>query len=424
MLDLKLIRENPEVVREALRRRRSDAPLDQLLEADERRRELIAEVEILKAERNRVSKQIPGITDKEERERTIARMREVSDRISTLDRELSEVERRVHDLALHIPNVPDPEVPDGEDASGNVVVRQHGEPRDPGFTARPHWEIGERLGIIDFERGQRMSGSRYYVLFGDGSRLERALIAWMLDLHREQGYLEVGPPYVVREQTLWGSANLPDFEDTMYHDVEDDVWLIPTSEVPLTGLHADEILPARSLPLRYTAYSPNWRREKFSAGKDVRGLKRVHQFDKVEMYQLTLPEQSEAALEEIVAHAEATCELLGLIYRTVELCTGDLGFKSRRTFDIEVWSPGVGEWLEVSSCSNVGDFQARRAGIRLRRKEGMRSEYAHTLNGSGLALPRTLIAVLENYQQPDGSVAIPEVLRPYMGGQECVRPVG
>lgn len=419
---MKIIRENPELVRESLRKRGSNAPLDELIAADERRRELLVQVETLKAERNRVSKEIPRIKDSGERERTISRMRGVSNEISTLDRELSEVEKRAQDLLLHIPNVLDPEVPVGKDESENVVLEQHGEARDLGFPAKPHWELGERLGIINFEQGQRISGSRFYVMHRDGARLERAVINWLLDLHREQGYGEVYAPYVVREQTLWNSANLPDFEDTMYHDFEDDVWLIPTSEVTLTGLHAGEILSADDLPLLYTSYSPNWRREKFSAGKDVRGIKRGHQFNKVEMYHFTLPEDSAEALERLVQHAEEACRLLGLAYRRLDLCSGDIGFKARRAYDVEVWSPGVGEWLEVSSCSNVGDFQARRAGIRFKREAGARTEFVHTLNGTGLGMPRTMIAIMENYQQPDGSIAIPEVIRPYMCGQERIGP--
>lgn len=422
MLDMKIIREQPELVRDGLHKRGSDAPLDEVIQADEQRRELLVQVETLKSERNRVSKEIPRISDPAEREKTISRMRSVSNEITDLDHKLAEINTRLNDLALHLPNIPDPEVPVGSDEKDNVVRKQEGEVRELGFPAKPHWELGENLGILNFEQGQKMSGSRFFVMYGDGARLQRALISWMLDLHRNQGYLEVLPPYVVREQTLWNSGNLPDFEDTMYHDFEDDVWLIPTSEVPLTSLHANEILRADELPLQYTAYSPNWRREKFSAGKDVRGLKRLHQFDKVEMYHFTLPEDSVATLETLTEHAEETCKLLGLTYRRLELCTGDLGFKGRRTFDIEVWSPGVEEWLEVSSCTNVGDFQARRAGIRFKRDANSRTEFVHTLNGTGIALPRAMIAVMENYQQPDGSIMIPEVIRPYMGGQECITP--
>ncbi len=417
---MRLIREKPEFVREALRRRGADAPLDELLEVDARRRGLLVRADELKAERNKVSKTIPRIGEATERERVIAEMRVVGDRIAELDREIAAVDAQVQKLALELPNLPDVDVPDGEDDTQNVLVRQSGEARELGFPAKPHWELGEALGIINFEQGQRISGSRFYVLHGDASRLARALVAWMLDLHRLQGYNEVAAPYIVREQTLWASAHLPDFENNMYRDYQDDFWLIPTSESPLTSLHAGEILSMDDLPRQYTAYSPNFRREQISAGRDVRGIKRGHQFEKVEMYHFTLPEESEAALERLTAHAEETCDLLGLTWRTVERCVGDLGFKTRRGYDVEVWSPGVGEWLEVSSTSNVGDFQARRAQIRFRREAGGRTEYAHTLNGTGLGLPRTLIAVMENYQQPDGSIVIPAAIRPYMGGQEVI----
>jgi len=417
---MRLIREKPEIVREALCRRGSDAPLDELIAVDARRRALLVRADELKAERNRVSKTIQRIVDSAERDRVIADMRSVGDQIAALNREITEVDARTQKLALELPNLPDPEVPDGANDAQNVLVRQNGEPRDLGFPAKPHWELGEALGIINFEQGQRISGSRFYVLHGDASRLARALVAWMLDLHRLQGYHEVAAPYIVREQTLWASAHLPDFENNMYHDVQDDFWLIPTSEAPLTSLHAGEILSKEDLPRQYTAYSPNFRREQISAGRDVRGIKRGHQFEKVEMYHVTLPEESEAALDRLTAHAEETCDLLGLAWRTVERCIGDLGFKTRRGFDVEVWSPGVEEWLEVSSTSNVGDFQARRAQIRFRREAGGRTEYAHTLNGTGLGLPRTLIALMENYQQPDGSIIIPDAIRPYMCGQEVI----
>ncbi len=420
MLDMRFVREQPDLVRAALARRGSDAPLDELLRIDARRRELLVAVEDLKAERNRVSKQVPRVKDLAEREHLISEMRGVGDRISELDRELAAVEEQARKLLVELPNIPDPDVPDGADDSQNVLVRQSAEPVTLDFPARPHWELGEALGIINFEQGQRISGSRFYVLHGDGSRLSRALASWMLDLHARQGYREVTAPYIVREQTLWASAHLPDFENNMYHDVEDDVWLIPTSESPLTSLHADHILSMEDLPRMYTSYSANFRREQISAGRDVRGIKRGHQFDKVEMYHFTLPEDSEAALDRLTAHAEETCELLGLTWRTVERCVGDLGFKNRRGYDVEVWAPGVGEWLEVSSTSNVGDYQARSAQIRFKREAGGRTEFVHTLNGTGLGIPRTIIAVLETNQQADGTIRIPEALRPYMGGQECI----
>ncbi len=288
------------------------------------------------------------------------------------------------------------------------------------FTPLPHWELGPKLGIIDFDRGVKITGSRFYVLSGPGARLQRALIAWMLDLHINQGYLEKYTPFMVKAETLFAAGQLPKFAENLYHDAEEDFWMVPTAEVPLTGLHMGEVLAESDLPLRYTAYTPCFRREKMSAGRDVRGIKRGHQFDKVEMYIYAKPEESDQELQKMLADAEETCRLLGLTYRVLKLCTGDLGFNARVTYDLEVWAPGCEEWLEVSSVSNVGDFQARRANIKYRTEEG-KTRLAHTLNGSGLGMPRTLIAVLENYQQPDGSIIVPEVLRPWMGGVEVIK---
>jgi seryl-tRNA synthetase len=313
-------------------------------------------------------------------------------------------------------------VPEGADESGNVVVRQSGEPRQSDFEPKPHWEIGETLDIIDFERGVKLAGSRFFLLKGAGARLERALIAWMLDFHTSRGYLEVYPPAMIKEENLWAGGWLPKFGENMYHDAEEDYWLLPTAEVALTNMHRDEVLEAGTLPINYVAYTPCFRREKMSAGRDVRGMKRVHQFDKVEMYKFVEPEQSEAALEALVADAEGVCRELNIPHRLLEICTGDLAFGAAKAFDPELWAPGAGEWLEVSSCSNCTDFQARRANIRFRREKGGPLEYPHTLNGSGLALPRVMIAVLENYQQADGTVRVPDVLRPYMGGIEVIGP--
>ena len=426
MLDIRLFREEPERIREGLRRRRmDDAVVEQVRALDEQRRQLIQEVEALKAERNRVSKEIGRTKDAAERQAKIAAMRQVGERIKTLDAQLDQVEAQLHDLLIRIPNLPDPDVPDGEDEHDNVVVKQVGEIPQFDFEPLPHWDLGPRLGIIDFERGVKLSGTRFYILRGAGARLERALIAWMLDLHtQKQGYTEIYPPFMVKGEILYASGQLPKFADNLYKDHEEDKWMVPTAEVPLTGMHKDEILSEDDLPLYYTAYTPCFRREKMSAGRDVRGMKRGHQFDKVEMYIYTTPEDSPAALERMLAHAEETIRLLGLPYRVVQLCTGDLGFAARKTYDLEVWAPGSGEWLEVSSVSNVGDFQARRANIRYRPKEGGKPRFVHTLNGSGLGLPRVYIAVLENYQQPDGSVVVPEVLRPYMGGLEVIEPEG
>ena len=319
-------------------------------------------------------------------------------------------------MLLQLPNIPLQDVPDGEDETGNKEVKTVGEPPTFDFEPKPHWEIGESLGILDFERGVKISGSRFYVLKGRGARLQRALISWMVDFHQSKnGYTEVYPPFVVKREALVGSAQLPKFADNVYHDEQDDLWLVPTAEVPLTNLHRDEILDASDLPLNYVAYTPCFRREKMSAGKDTRGIKRGHQFDKVEMYKFVAPEESAQALESMLSDAESVAEALGLPYRVLQLCTGDLGFHAAKSYDLEVWAPGCGEWLEVSSCSNCLDFQARRANIRYRPSEGARPRYVHTLNGSGLGLPRVLISVLETYQQADGSVRVPEVLLSYTG---------
>ncbi len=423
MLDIRLFRENPDLVREALRKRQMRPQIvDKVLELDAQRREIIQKSEALKAERNRVSKEIGRTKDPAEREAKIEAMRKVREQIAALDETLRSVDEALRDLLATIPNIPDERVPEGRDESENVILRQVGEIPQYDFEPLPHWEIGPRLGIMDFERGVKLSGSRFYILRGAGARLERALIAWMLDLHRQQGYTEIYPPFMVKEQVVFASGQLPKFRDNLYHDAEEDFWWVPTAEVPLTGMHMDEIFDEADLPRHYTAYTPCFRREKMSAGRDVRGIKRGHQFDKVEMYIYTLPEESDRALEKMLADAEQTLAELGLTYRVVQLCTGDLGFAARITYDLEVWAPGSGEWLEVSSVSNVGDFQARRANIRYRPAGGGKPRFLHTLNGSGLGLPRTMIAVLENYQQADGSVVVPEVLRPYMGGLEVITP--
>ncbi len=417
MLDLNLIRNEPDRVKEGLRKRGEDpAIVDEVRELDVKRRKLLQEVENLRAERNRVSKRIPKIQDPQEREAKIQAMRELGERLKALEARLREAEDRLWERLSWIPNLPDPDVPVGEDESQNVVVKQWGDLPEFDFTPKPHWDLGPEIGLIDFQRGVKMSGTRFFVLRGWGAKLQRALIQWMLDLHTQKhGYQEVYPPFMVRERVIFASGQLPKFRDNLYHDAEEDYWWVPTAEVPLTALHMDEILQEEDLPLRYTAYTPCFRREKAAAGRDVRGMKRLHQFDKVEMYAYTTPEQSEAELQKMLRDAEETCELLGLPYRVVQLCTGDLGFAARKTYDIEVWAAGVGEWLEVSSVSNVGDFQARRANIRYRPKDGGRPQFVHTLNGSGLGIPRVYIAIVENYQRADGSIVVPEVLRPYMG---------
>ena len=422
MLDIQLIRERPEEVRASLARRGIDPPIDRILELDAERRSLLTQAETLKAERNRVSKEIGKNKDAASRQSRIEEMRQVGERIEVLDGMVRQVDEALQSALLEIPNLIDPAVPDGPDDGANVILRTIGEPRTLDFEPKAHWDLGTALGILDFERGVKLTGSRFYVLSGAGARLQRALIAWMLDLHIRQGYTEKYTPFLVRTQSLIAAGQLPKFQDNLYRDHEQDLWLVPTAEVPLTALHIDEILEADQLPRHYTAYTPCFRREKMSAGRDVRGIKRGHQFDKVEMYTFCTPETSEAELDRMTAHAEATCAQLGLAYRVKALCTGDIGFTARRTYDIEAWAPGCGEWLEVSSVSNCGDFQARRANARYRREPGARPEHLHTLNGSGLGLPRTLIAVLENYQQADGSVIVPEVLLPWMGGIEVIRP--
>ena len=424
MLDINMIREQPDLVREALEKRQmSPTPVEKILDLDERRRSLIQDVETMRSERNTVSKEIGRMKDKDTRQAKIDAMRLLGEKIDSVDEELKQVEDQLENLLAEIPNIPDPEVPVGVDDSDNVVLRTVGHLPVFDFDPIPHWDLGPELGIIDFERGTKLAGSRFYVLNGPGALLQRALIFWMVGLHVRQGYLEKYPPFMVREEILYGSGQLPKFKDNLYRDVEEDLWMVPTAEVPLTGLHMGEILDEGQLPLHYTAYTACFRREKMSAGRDVRGIKRGHQFDKVEMYTYCKPENSADEHEKMLHDAEETVAALGLTYRILLQSTGDLGFGSHKTYDIEVWAPGCGEWLEISSISNVGDFQARRAGIRYRPEDGKGTRFVHTLNGSGLGMPRTLIAVLENYQQADGSVVIPEVLKPLMNGLEVIRPV-
>ena len=414
MLSLQFIRQNPELVRESLTKRGEVSGLDEVLRLDEERRRLIQEAESLRARKKQVSKEIGKM--KEKPPELLAEMRDVGDSIKSLEAEGERIEGELNELLLRIPNLVHPSVPVGKDSSDNAVVREWGKPRKFDFTPLAHWDIGPKLGIIDFERGVKISGTRFYVLKELGARLQRALIAFFLDLHiKEHGYKEIYPPYMVKRECMVGSGNLPKFADNLYHDEADDLWFVPTAEVPLTNLHRDEILEPGVLPFYYVAYTACFRREKMSAGKDTRGIKRGHQFDKVEMYKFVEAEKSDAELERMVRDASEVCEKLGLTYRIIQLCSGDLGFAATKSYDIEMWAPGCAEWLEVSSCSNCGDFQGRRANIRYRPQPGAKPEFVHTLNGSGLALPRVLISVLENYQQPDGSVAVPEVLRPFMG---------
>ena len=408
MLDLKFIRDNTELVRQAMIDRHTEAPIDDILELDGQRRRKLLELDELMHDRKELARE--GKADADTRGRLLRTQ------MKALEEELREIDERLMNLLLRVPNIPHPAVPAGGDEDDNVVVRSWGELPRFDFEPAPHWQLGEKLDIIDFERGVKLSGTRFYVLKGLGSRLQRALINFMLDLHtREHGYQEVYPPFMVKREVMVSSGNLPKFADNLYHDEEDDLWFVPTAEVPLTSMHSGEILPPGALPVYYVAYTACFRREKMSAGKDTRGIKRGHQFDKVELYKLTGPGSSDDELEKMVADAEEVCRKLGLPYRVKQLCTADLGFASTRSYDIEMWAAGVGEWLEVSSCSNCGDFQARRANIRYRSSPEDKPRFVHTLNGSGLALPRVVIAVMENYQQADGSIVIPEVLQPYMG---------
>jgi seryl-tRNA synthetase len=424
MLDIKIVREHPEFVKRELSK--VDFPaenIDALLECDCRRRAAIQETESLRAHRTSRSKEIRHLSNPQVREQAIGEMREVGERVSRLEKEVNILEDEFQQRLLLIPNLPHPDVPVGKDEHDNRVTRLVGEQREFVFPPKPHWELAEQLGIIDFERGVKISGTRFYVLKGLGARLQRALISWMLDLHiTKHGYIEVYPPVMVKEQCLVGTGNLPKFGDNLYRDVEEDFWFIPTAEVPVTNLYRDELLEADQLPIYHVAYTPCFRREKMSAGRDVRGIKRGHQFDKVEMVKFVRPETSDAELISLVDNAEDVCRGLAVPHRVVQMCTGDLSFVAAMKYDVEMWAPGCQEWLEVSSCSNFQDFQARRAKIRYRPARGAKPEFLHTLNGSGLALPRVLIAVLENYQQADGSVEIPAVLRPYMAGIERIGP--
>ncbi|MBM3155937.1 MAG: serine--tRNA ligase [Chloroflexi bacterium] len=413
MLSLQFIRQNPDQVRENLARRGEVSGLEEVLRLDGERRRLIQEAESLRARKKQVSKEIAKMKDKPEQ--LLAEMRDVGEQIKSLETEVERIEGQLNELMLRIPNLVHSSVPLGKDSADNIVVRKWGEPRKLDFTPLAHWDLATRLGIIDFERGVKISGTRFYVLKGLGARLQRALIAFFLDLHtKKHGYTEIYPPFMVKRETMVGSGNLPKFADNLYHDEEDDLWFVPTAEVPLTNLHRDEIIEPSMLPFYYVAYTACFRREKMSAGKDTRGIKRGHQFDKVELYKFVEAEKSDDELEKMVKDASEICEKLGLPYRVIQLCSGDLGFASTKSYDIEMWAPGCEEWLEVSSCSNCSDFQGRRANIRYRPQPNAKPEFVHTLNGSGLALPRVLISVLENYQQADGSVAVPEVLRPFM----------
>ena len=419
---LQFVREREQELRESLRRRGEDERIDEVLKLDKERRRLVAEIDSLRAELKAESRRIGRSGGKPEASE-IERLRELRERVSELEGRAKEIEAKLGEILLHIPNVVHPSVPQGRDESENVVVRYWGEPRDLGFKPLPHWEIGERLGFLDTRRGVKLSGSRFHVLRDKGARLERALINWMLDLHvKEHNYTEIWLPYLVKREVMEGTGQLPKFEEDMYHCEVDDLYLIPTAEVPLVNLHRDEILEPGSLPIKYVAFSPCFRREAGAAGRETKGLIRVHQFDKVELVKIVEPRRSYEELEELVEEAAEVLRRLQIPYRITLMCAGDVGFSAAKKYDIEAWFPGEGRYIEVSSCSNCEDFQARRANIRFRPRPGAKPEYVHTLNGSGLAIGRTLAAILENYQQPDGSIIIPEVLRPYMGIERILPP--
>ena len=417
MLDMKFVRENPELVMEAVKRRNGNLDLTEFLELDKKRREITVQVETLKSERNTASQEI-GKLKKAGQDATeqMAAVRALGDKIAEDDKELKEIEARLKEILLTIPNIPADDVPVGADDSANPVVRTWGEPGKFDFEPKAHWDIGEGLNIIDFERGVKVSGARYIFYRGLGARLERAVISFFLDLHTEKhGYTEMFPPFIVNGASMQGTGQLPKFAEDMFKLENGDMYLIPTAEVPVTNYHRDEILTAAELPIRYTAYSGCFRAEAGAAGRDTRGLIRMHQFNTVELVKFTKPEESWDELERLTLDAEEVLQLLGLPYRVVRLCTGDLGFSSATTYDLEVWLPAANCYREISSCSNFLDFQARRANIRFRRDAKAKPEFVHTLNGSGVAVGRTVAAILENYQQADGSVVVPEVLRKYMG---------
>ena len=425
MLDPTVVRDKIEDVRRALQTRglQPDAELGQFVRLDAERRQLIPEIEGLKREQNAAAAEAARLKrEGQDGTSLFAANKARGQRVKQLEAQLEEIEQQRNSVLLTLPNLPHATVPEGRGEAQNVEVRREGTPRAFDFEPKPHWDLGAELGILDFERATRMSGARFSVLLGAGARLSRALINFMLELHtREHGYLEVEPPFLVNADALRGTGNLPKFEQDLFKIAGDwDLYLIPTAEVPLTNLHRSEILDGRTLPLRYTAYTPCFRSEAGSYGADVRGLIRQHQFDKVELVKFTMPEQSYDELEALTRNAETVLQRLGLPYRTVALCTGDLGFAAAKTYDVEVWLPSQKTYREISSCSNTEAFQARRANIRFRRDGTGKAEFVHTLNGSGLAVGRTLIAILENYQEKDGTVTIPEVLRPHMGGLERV----
>ena len=426
MLDIKFVRENPDLVDKSCEsRQNAHWDREKFFELDEERRSVIAEVESLQAERNAVSKQIGLLMREGKKEEAEAAKEQVAankDRIAELDQRRGEVEEELTALVAAIPNIPDASVPYGKDDSDNPEIRKWGEPTQFDFEPKAHWDLGPELGMIDFDRGVKLAGTRFYLLGGMGARMERALINFMIDTHNQAGFKEWWPPVITNQDSLFGTGQLPKFEEDLYH-VQPDLYLIPTAEVQLTNIHRDEILDASQLPLLYTAFTPCFREEAGSAGRDTRGIIRVHQFDKVEMVKFAKPEDSMNQLESMVQEAEKILQLLGLPYHVVTLCTGDIGFSACKCYDIEVWLPSYNAYKEISSCSNCWDFQARRANIRYKDPAEFKgTRLVHTLNGSGLAVGRTMAAIMEKYQNADGSVTVPEALRPYMGGIEVIRP--
>ena len=426
MLDLRFLRENVSFVREKMAQRGVEVDLEGILRLDKERRELIQQVEAMRNRRNQFSDEISRRKRQgEDAQELIAEMRALSQELKEMEARLREKEEELRKLLLTVPNIPHSSVPVGEDSEENVEVRKWGEPPSFPFTPRPHWEVGEELGILDFQRGAKLAGARFVLYRGLGALLERALINFMLDLHiKEHGYKEVLPPFIVNRNSMIGTGQLPKFEEDLFKIEGMEYYLIPTAEVPVTNIHRDEILDEEDLPLRYVSYTPCFRKEAGSYGKDTRGIVRQHQFNKVELVKFAHPETSYEELETLLQDAEEVLRRLGIHYRVVTLCTGDLGFAASKTYDIEVWLPSQEEYKEISSCSNFEDFQARRANIRFRRRGKKGTEFVHTLNGSGLAVGRTVVAILENYQQEDGSVLIPEALRPYMGGIERISRSG
>ncbi|HVZ87999.1 MAG TPA: serine--tRNA ligase [Polyangia bacterium] len=418
MIDIRLIRETPDDVRAAYERLGAPIDLSAVIAADARLRDLKNESQTLQAAQNKFSKEIGRAAPGAEREKALADSAALKRDIEAKAAELAAAEAKLDELMLELPNLPHPSVPVGKDDSENVVVREEGRKRTYDFAPKPHWDLGTALDIIDFERGVKISGSRFYLLKSWGARLQRALITYMLDLHtQEHGYVEIYPPYMVRRECLVGTGNLPKFGENLYRDAEEDFWFIPTAEVPVTNMYREEILDGAKLPIRHVAFTACFRREQMAAGRDTRGIKRGHQFDKVELVKFVRPDTSMEELAGLLADAEHVLKALEIPHRVVQMCTGDLSFSAMAKFDLELWAPGCNEWLEVSSCSNFGDFQARRARIRFKDKDSKdKPRFVHTLNGSGLALPRVLIGVLETYQRADGRIDVPTVLRPYLGG--------